>query len=97
MDRLLTGMAIFVEYPVLALVIGVFLVLVGRRTRHPTAVLVGMLWTVYAAYEFGMKRRWLCSGECDIRIDLLLIYPVLAIGLLVALITLFRPSRTSRP
>ena len=22
-----------------------------------------------------MMRRWLCTGECDIRIDLFLIYP----------------------
>jgi len=24
-----------------------------------------------------MYRRWLCTGECNIRVDLLLIYPVI--------------------
>ena len=27
-----------------------------------------------------MKRRWLCSGECNIRVDLLVIYPALLFG-----------------
>jgi hypothetical protein len=37
-----------------------------------------------------MKQRWLCSGECNIRIDLLLIYPVLVIGLAAAAVSLLR-------
>jgi hypothetical protein len=45
---------------------------------------------VYSLYEFGMKHRWLCSGECNIRIDLLLIYPVLVIGLAAAAVSLLR-------
>ena len=35
------------------------------------------LWLLYAGYEAAMKARILCSGECNIRIDLLLIGPVL--------------------
>lgn len=38
----------------------------------------GLLWLIYCLYEYGMKARVLCSGECNIRVDLLLIYPVLA-------------------
>lgn len=26
-----------------------------------------------------MQQRWLCSGECNIRVDLVLIYPLLLI------------------
>jgi len=26
-----------------------------------------------------MRLRWLCTGECNIRVDLLLIYPVLLV------------------
>jgi hypothetical protein len=37
-----------------------------------------------------MKRRWLCSGECNIRVDLLVIYPALLLGLVVAGISLLR-------
>jgi hypothetical protein len=37
----------------------------------------GLCWSLYAGYEQLMKARILCSGECDIRIDLLGIYPAL--------------------
>jgi len=96
-DRLLSGMAIFIEYPVLAAAIGVFLLGLGRRTRRRTASGVGIAWLLYAVYETGMQRRWLCSGECDIRIDLLVIYPVLVIGLVAAGVSLLRGSRGPRP
>jgi len=32
-----------------------------------------------------MQERILCSGECNIRIDLLVIYPVLAVASLIGL------------
>jgi hypothetical protein len=44
-----------------------------------------------------MQRRWLCSGECNIRVDLLIIYPVLLLGLVAAGVALVRapsPGRT---
>jgi hypothetical protein len=40
-----------------------------------------------------MKLRWLCSGECNIRVDLLVLYPLL---LLVSLIALRRGLRGRR-
>ncbi len=97
MNRLLTVMAIFIEYPFLAAVIGVSLLGLGWRTRRRTAVGVGVVWLLYALYETGMQRRWLCSGECNIRIDLLLIYPALVIGLLAAGVSILRAPRAPRP
>lgn len=44
----------------------------------------GMLWLLYCLYELGMKYRLLCSGECNIRIDLLVLYPLLVVVSLVA-------------
>jgi hypothetical protein len=40
-----------------------------------------------------MQQRWLCTGECNIRIDLLVIYPVLFIGLAVAALSLLRATK----
>jgi len=87
------AMAILIEYPVLAVIVGAVLLLLGRHTGRRVAVVVGGIWLVYALYEFGMKHRWLCSGECNIRVDLLVIYPVLLIGLLAAGISLLRRPR----
>ncbi|MGN6391203.1 MAG: hypothetical protein ACTHM9_03005 [Gemmatimonadales bacterium] len=92
MDRLFSAMAIFIEYPALAGIVGVVLMALGRRNHRRVAVGVGVVWLLYALYEFGMKERWLCSGECNIRIDLLLIYPALFLGLVVAGVSLLRPS-----
>jgi hypothetical protein len=83
-------MAIFISYPYLAGLIGMLLIGVGRLTRHRTPIVVGIVWVLYALYETGMKHRWLCSGECNIRVDLLLIYPVLLLLLLVAGLSLLR-------
>jgi formate hydrogenlyase subunit 3/multisubunit Na+/H+ antiporter MnhD subunit len=96
-NRLLTAMAIFIEYPFLAAVIGVVLLGLGRRTRQRTAVGVGVVWLLYALYETGMQERWLCSGECNIRIDLLGIYPALLIGVIAAGVSLLRAPRAPRP
>jgi hypothetical protein len=90
-------MAIFIEYPYLAAAIGFILLALGLRTRHRTAAGVGIIWLLYALYETGMQQRWLCTGECNIRIDLLVIYPVLLIGLVAAGVSLLWPRRAPRP
>jgi hypothetical protein len=90
-------MGIFIEYPLLAAVIGVPLLWLGRATHRGPAVAAGVLWVLYAVYETGMRQRWLCSGECNIRIDLLVIYPALLIVSLAAGISLLRGRKRSPP
>ena len=89
-------MAIFVVYPYLASVIGALLLMIGRWKGSRTAAAVGILWLLYSVYELGMKQRWLCGGECNIRVDLLLIYPLLLLGSAAAVVSLFRPPRDPR-
>jgi formate hydrogenlyase subunit 3/multisubunit Na+/H+ antiporter MnhD subunit len=83
-------MAIFIAYPFLAAAIGAFLLVLGRRRHRRTAIGAGIVWLLYFAYETGMQQRWLCSGECNIRVDLLLIYPLLLILLVAAAVSLSR-------
>ena len=90
-------MAIFIAHPYLAALIGILLLGVGRLTRHRTPVAVGIVWLLYALYETGMRQRWLCSGECNIRIDLLAIYPVLLVASLAAVVSLLRGPNKARP
>ena len=97
MDRLLGTMAIFIEYPLLAAVVGIVLIILGRRAHRQVVAGVGVVWLLYALYEFGMKQRWLCSGECNIRIDLLVIYPALLIALVTAGVSLLRAAAGTRP
>lgn len=68
---------IFTTQPWLALIpAAVFLVLYRLSARKLPAV-AASVWLLYAIYEYAMQQRWLCTGECDIRIDLPLLYPVL--------------------
>jgi hypothetical protein len=96
-NRLLSLMAVFIEYPLAAAVVGILLLGLGRATHRRTAVAIGVLWLLYAVYETGMHERWLCVGECNIRIDLLAIYPALLVGSLAAGISLLRGPRRPQP
>ncbi|QQG37163.1 MAG: hypothetical protein HYS17_05220 [Micavibrio aeruginosavorus] len=53
-------------------------------SRGRTALVTGGAWFAYALYEIGIQR--ICTGECNIRVDLLLIYPLL---LILSLLSLF--------
>jgi len=86
MNMALRAMALLTEYPWLALLpAGVFVFLFLESGKR-FFVVVSILWFAYMAYEYGMKFRFLCSGECNIRIDLLLIYPILLLLSLAALV-----------
>jgi hypothetical protein len=57
------------------------------RTAFCLLVLAtGALWIGYGIYEYLMQIRVLCSGKCNIRVDLLLIYPVLLALTLASLV-----------
>ena len=74
----------------LALLPALLLFALHRLTHRRIAMVVAIAWLLYAVYEYGMKRRVLCSGECDIRVDLLAIYPVLALSSIWALLASVR-------
>ena len=66
-------------------------VLVWKRLSVSAAIGVTIgLWALYALYEYLMYRRVLCSGECNIRVDLLIIYPML---LSVTILTAVRVTK----
>lgn len=72
-------MSLFIEHPLLAVVLGMLFLLGFWASRRPTVMLAALAWLAYASYELAMHFRWLCTGECNIRIDLLLIYPILLV------------------
>lgn len=64
------------------------------RGRRPIAWAALVVWLLYTAYEAGMSLRILCSGECNIRVDLLLLYPALLVFSMIAA-RLGRPKRNT--
>jgi hypothetical protein len=79
-------MAVLMEYPSLALAPAVVFFLLFLVSKNRLIATTAFFWIAYLLYEYGMKFRILCSGECNIRIDLLVIYPALMLASLAGLI-----------
>jgi hypothetical protein len=97
MDLVFRTMAVFIEHPLLAAVIGLLLLALGRSLHRGLAMTAGVMWLMYSVWEFAIKQRWLCRGDCDIRADLILIYPVLLVGSVAAVVSLLIRPRRPQP
>ena len=96
MDWVFRAMAVFIEHPLLAAVIGILLVTLGRVLHRGLATAAGVMWIMYSLWEFAIKQRWLCRGDCDIRADLIFIYPLLILGSVAAVVGLVKKPRQPR-
>ena len=83
---LVRWMGIFAGYPWLILIPIALFFFIGIAAKARFATATAILWLIYGMYEWMMYARILCSGDCNIRIDLLFIYPVLLLLSLTALI-----------
>ena len=89
-------MSLFVVTPWLALLPALaFAAAAWWRGGRAGWVAAGV-WALYAAYEMGMRRRWFCTGECNIRVDLLLLHPLLLLGSLAAVVALWRRAPAAK-
>jgi hypothetical protein len=79
-------MSILIEHPWVAGVIACGFLLLWRARRHRFIAMTALVWAAYLVYEHLMRWRILCTGECNIRVDLLLIYPVLGLVSLAAIL-----------
>jgi hypothetical protein len=83
-------LAVLIAWPALALVPAALFFLLYRASRRRLVAGAAWAWLLYAGYEYGMKRRWLCTGECNIRVDLLLLYPALLVVSAAAVVIAIR-------
>ena len=86
-------LGVFIGWPFLALVPAAAFAVLYVRCRRTVALVAALAWLAYFPYEKAMKLRILCSGECNIRVDLLLFYPLL---LLVSVLALVAYSKWKR-
>ena len=95
MDVFDRSMAVLIEHPLLAAVPGAVFVALFAASRKLLVLTAAAAWLAYLPYEYAMKFRLLCSGECNIRLDLMVLYPVLLIvsvvGVAVSARALVRP------
>lgn len=88
---------IFIAYPFAAFVVAAGFALLARARGSRAARVAAWSWAAYGAYEYLMHARVLCSGECNIRVDLLLFYPLLLIASLWALVAALHRRRPEPP
>ena len=81
---------VFIPHPFVAIIPGALFAMAAGLVRSKVLFMAAAAWTAYSFYEYLMKIRVLCSGDCNIRIDLLAIYPALALVTLVASLALLR-------
>ena len=86
-------MDIFIRAPWLAFALGAMYFALSRSIPSKTMLWTTVAWFLYGVYEYLMRLRVLCSGECNIRVDLLLIYPILLVLSVIAVLTIVKRRR----
>ncbi len=71
-------MLTLIGLPLLAVLFGLLIVACLTLAHSHLLLATGTLWIAYEVYEDLMQIRVLCNGECNIRVDSLLIYPILS-------------------
>jgi hypothetical protein len=61
-------------------VMGVFLFVAGSRQPRLAVFVAAILWLLYAYYETRIADGTLCDANCNIRVDLVLFFPILGIA-----------------
>ena len=77
-------------FPFGVTIVGTLYIRMFFKLRTKLSMLTGILWILYSIYEYLMYIRVLCTGECNIRVDLLLIYPLLIALSLISIILYYR-------
>ncbi|MCF6320696.1 MAG: hypothetical protein L3J32_02880 [Rhizobiaceae bacterium] len=77
--------AIFTTSPWLAAIPALLFFWMYNRFKLKVILYTALLWAVYLIYELGIYFGLLCDEDCNIRIDLFAIYPLLAVMSLLAI------------
>jgi hypothetical protein len=83
---LIRGMGVMAGYPALILLPMAALVALAWLSRSRIATGVAIAWAVYLVYETMRYFEILCIGDCHMRLELAVIYPLLLLGSVVAMV-----------
>jgi hypothetical protein len=65
--------------------IALYFAVAALQQPRPAKILASGLWAVYAVYEYYVANGTLCDANCNIRVDLVFFFPVLAYAAYLAL------------
>ena len=69
----------YYAFILLGLVMAVLFFLAYVRASKAVLLITSILWLIPAAYEMWVLQS--CTGECNVRVDLLLVFPTELLGL----------------
>ena len=72
-------------YVFVAAAVALYFVGAAVRQPRPGVIVAAIVWLLYAGYEFLIANGTLCDAKCNIRVDLLLIWPLVCIASLLAI------------
>ena len=78
-------------FVLIAGVMGVALFVAGLRRPRVAVFVAAILWLLYAYYETLIANGTLCDSNCNIRVDLVLFFPILGIATFCAFRAYERP------
>ena len=96
MEALSRPMAILIGQPGLAALPGTGRPALWAASRRRLVLVAAIAWLLDVPYEYGMQWRVLCSGECNVRVALLVFYPALAALALLGLLSALRARGPTR-
>ena len=83
----------FIQWPLGAFIPAAAFAAGYAWNRRALTLAAAIAWALYATLETLNKARITCSGECNIRVDLLFLYPALWIISIAGVAALFMGSK----
>ena len=90
LDLLFLPFVAVIARPYLALVVAAVFMWAYYWSRRGVVLTAAVTWFLYGIFEYGNYLRITCHGECNIRVDMLLIAPILAALTIGASVSAFR-------
>lgn len=87
---------VFIIAPYSALIPAAIFYWLYFKSKCLPSLIATILWVMYSVYESSMLLRILCSGECNIRVDLLLIYPLLVFVSIFAIVSIISRRKATK-
>jgi hypothetical protein len=71
-------------FAIVAGLMAVMHLVAGWERPRPAVIVSGILWALYACYEYLVATGVLCDADCNIRVDLVFFFPILGLATLRA-------------
>lgn len=78
-------------FVLIAVLVAVGHLVVAAQRPRLGLIVSAVLWALYAVWEYNIANGTLCDSDCNIRVDLVLIFPILALATVYAHHSYTRP------